>query len=135
MKHHTLRLLTTLMMTIFLVSCGSNPEKELLGTWKVENVQTDFNEKEVTPEMLAQVVDMQKQTYFRFMSDSVMVIISSNNTHEANWTYNEEENMIMYFFEGMETRPFELGKLVDDKIIQESETALGKITTIYRKDK
>ena len=133
MKHHLLKLFITIILASFVVSCGSSPEKKLIGTWKVEDVQTDFNEQEVTPEMLAQVVDMQKQTYFRFMSDSVMVIISSNNTHEAQWTFNDEDDIIMYFFEGMETRPFELGKFEGDKIVQESSTALGKITTVYRK--
>jgi hypothetical protein len=131
--HRTLSLITFITLAFLIVSCGSTTEKKLIGTWKVEDVQTDFNEKEVTPEMLAQVVDMQKQTYFRFMSDSVMVIISKENTHEANWTFDEEESMIMYFFEGMETQPFKLGTFSGSEIVQESNTALGKITTIYRK--
>ncbi len=133
MKHQVFSLIVTITIATIIVSCGSSQSKKLIGTWKVEDVQTDFNEMEVTPEMLSQVVDMQKQTYFRFMNDSIMVIISNNDTHEAHWSFNDEENMIMYFFEGMETRPYELGKFEGDKIVQESNTALGKITTIYRK--
>jgi len=135
MKHHFFGLIAAIMFLALLVSCSSSPEKKLIGTWKVADVQTDFKEQEVTPEMLAQVVDMQKQTYFRFVNDSIMVIISSNNTHEANWVYSDEDSIIMYFFEGMETQPNQLGRLENNTIIQESNTALGKITTVYSKQK
>ena len=135
MKKHFYSLITALILTVILGSCGSSTEQKLIGTWKVEDVQTDFKEQEVTPEMLAQVVELQKQTYFRFVSDSIMVIISNNNTHEAHWTFSDEDHLIMYFFEGMETQPNKLGRFENDKIVQESTTALGKITTVFTKQK
>jgi len=119
-----------------LISCSS-PEKKLTGTWKVSDVQTGFNENDVTPEMLSQAVDLQKQTYFRILNDSAMVIISNNNTHEAIWQYNKETSEITYSFKGYpgpQTLVNVLGKYQDGKIIQKSTTPLGVITTTYEKE-
>lgn len=123
------------VLSLFITSsCGSNPKAKFIGTWKVSDVQTDFNEGQVTPEMLAQVVEMQNQTYFRIVNDSTMVIISNSNTHEAKWIYNTEEKTIAYFFTGMETDPNILGTFKDNLIVNESETPLGIITTYYAKE-
>lgn len=124
-----------LAMVIFLASsCGQSIEKKLVGTWKVADVETEFNENEVTPEMLRQVVEMQKQTYFRIINDSTMVIISSNNTYEANWVLHEENNEITYFFEGMQAQANKLGEYIDGQIINQSNTALGSMTITYEKE-
>ena len=106
----------------------------MIGTWKVADVQTDFNEVEVSPEMLSQVVEMQKQTYFRIVDDSTMVIISNNNTHEAKWMFDAESDEVSYFFEGGDTSPNILGKLTEGQIINETETPLGAMTIIYSKN-
>lgn len=132
MKKSLLSILTILLVVI-LSSCSDNTAKKLLGTWKVDDVKTEFNETEVTPEMLKQVVEMQKQTYFRIVNDSTMVIISSNNTHEAKWLFNPEENTIIYFFNGMETTPNTLGKFEDGQIINETSTPLGSMVIYYKK--
>jgi hypothetical protein len=130
----------TLLFPVFILalivisSCGGNPEAKLIGTWKVSDVQTNFDENQETPEMHAQIVEMQKQTYFRFVNDSTMVIISNNNTHEAKWVFIEEDQSIAYFFAGMETDPNILGILKDELIVNESKTPLGMITTYYAKE-
>jgi len=116
-----------------MVSCGSGPEKKLVGTWKVTDVQTDFDETKVTPEMLKQVVEMQKQTYFRILNDTTLVIISNNNTHEAKWAFDDKTQTITYFFKGMGTKANTLGTFSDGNIINETKTALGKMTITYGK--
>lgn len=119
---------------LLISSCGGSPESKLIGTWKVSDVQTDFREAEVTPETYAQVVEIQKQTHFRILNDSTMVIISNNNTHEAKWFLDETENEITYFFSGMESTQNKLGKFKNSQIISESETPLGTIMIYYDKE-
>jgi hypothetical protein len=63
-----------------------------------------------------------------------MIIISNNNTHEANWVFNEDDQTIAFFFEGMETQPNILGTLDNNTIVTESKTPLGVITTIFSKE-
>lgn len=118
---------------LWLASCSS-PETKLIGTWKVQDVETNFDEQSVSPEMLRQVIDMQKQTYFRILNDSTMIIISNDNTHEAKWVLNSDDNMITFFFEGMETVPNTLGKYTDTRIISETSTPLGKMIIFYEKE-
>lgn len=125
-------LFTTVAM--LFVSCSSSVESKVIGTWKAQKVETDFNENKTTPDMISQVVEMQKQTYFKMVNDSVMAIISKNSTHEAKWTYNKETNTISYYFNGMSGIPSVLGKFEDGKIISESKTPLGKITICYEKE-
>jgi len=118
---------------IWIVSCSS-PENKLIGTWKVKNVETNFDEQSVSPEMLSQIIEIQKQTYFRIVNDSIMAIISVDNTHEAKWILDPEDNTITFFFEGMETMPNKLGVYNKPTIIAESNTPLGKMITYYEKE-
>lgn len=118
----------------FLVSCGGSPESKLIGTWKAIDVQTDFDESAANPEMLRQMVEVSKNTYFRILNDSVMIIISDNNTHETKWIFDEELNTVSYYFEGMQTRPNKLGRLDGDQIISESTRPFGKMTVYYEKE-
>ena len=129
-----LTLLFSILSLNVLHSCSGRREAKLKGTWKVVDVQTDFKETEVTPQMLSQVVEMQKQTYFRIVDDSTMVIISNNNTHEAKWLFDDESEEITYFFEGMDASPNVLGKLKDGKVVNTSETPLGAMTIVYAKE-
>ena len=101
---------------------------------QVENVETNFDEQSVSPQMLNQVIEMQKQTYFRIIDDSTMAIISNENTHEATWLFNSDDNTITFFFEGMETNPNTLGTYTDSNIISETNTPLGKMIIYYEKE-
>lgn len=121
-------------VALFFTACNSTPESKIIGTWKAQKVETDFDAKKTTPEMISQVVDMQKQMYFRMINDSVMTIISKNDTHEAKWKYDKETGLVSYYFNGMQGIPSILGKFKDGKIVTESKTALGKITIYYEKE-
>ena len=122
------------VIALFWLASCSSPESKLIGTWKVQDVETNFDEQSVSPEMLSQVIDMQKQTYFRILNDSTMAIISNDNTHEAKWVLNPDDNTITFFFEGMETTPNTLGKYADAMIISETNTPLGKMVIFYGKE-
>ncbi len=128
MKYKILIILFTVML--FSVSCNSG--STLIGTWKVSNVKTRFDENTMTPEMLEQVVSLQKRTFFKIINDSVMAIISDNNTHEAIWSINDKK-VITYHFKSSVVKPFILGKYENGKITAESKTPLGKITIVYEK--
>lgn len=122
------------MLIIILSSCGGSPESKLVGTWKAQKVETDFDEQFTTPEMLRQVVEMQKETYFRITDDSILVIISPGNTHETKWMLNPEDQSITYFFDDDPNYLNKLGTFSSGKIVSESKTPLGIITIYYEKE-
>jgi len=120
------------LSVVLFVSC-STTENKLTGVWKVQDVKTEFNENQTSPQMLQQIVEIQKQTHFKIMSDSVMVIISNNKTYEAVWSFDKNTQVISYHFKG-DTDIHKLGTFVDANIVSESKTQLGTITTIYAKE-
>ena len=119
-----------------LISCQNSPESKLIGTWKVVEVETDFDETRSNPQMIKQVVETQKQTYFRILSDTMMVIISTGNTYEAKWKLNPDDQSITYTFNEWDDNsiPFELGVYVDKQIISESNMAMGKMVVYFEKE-
>ena len=120
------------LSVIMFVACSST-ENKLTGVWKVQDVKTDFNENQATPQMLQQIVEIQKQTHFKIKDDSVMVIISNNKTYEAVWTFDKKTKVISYHFKG-DDNTHKLGTFIDPSIVTESKTQLGTITTTYAKE-
>jgi len=120
-------------LAIFFSSCGGSPESKLIGTWKAQKVETDFDEQYTTPEMLRQVVEMQKETYFRITDDSTLVIISPGNTHETKWTLNPEDQAITYFLRVALTILIALGHLLKVKLLVNQNTP-GYYYHILRKE-
>lgn len=119
-----------------LYSCQSSPESKLIGTWKVVEVETDFDEDFARPQMLKQMVETQKDTFFKILNDSIMVIISSGNTYEANWKLNPENQMITYIFSDSPdlSVPFDLGVYTEQQIVAESNMSMGKMVVHFEKE-
>jgi len=124
-------LFAALLFTI--VSCSS-PESKLIGTWKVIDVETHFDDANMSPEMILQVVEMQKGTFFKIINDSVIIIMSSNNTHEARWSYNSNDNTVSYYFDTPDDKN-KLGIFQDGNIVSESNTPAGKMIVKYGREK
>lgn len=126
-------LLSAVSLVLLAASCGSDPKAKLIGTWKVEKVDTDFDETKVTPEMITQIVEMQKGTFFKFVNDSSMEIVSNNTTHKAAWLLDKEGN-ISFFFKGQELKPTKLGVVEEGKIISTTKSPLGSMKIWYVKE-
>lgn len=124
------------LIAMVLYSCQSSPESKLIGTWKVVEVETDFDETRSNPRMINQVVETQKQTFFRILNDTTMVIISTGNTYEAKWKLNPEDQNITYTFDEWDdnTVPFTLGIVTENQIIAESDMAMGKMVVYFEKE-
>ena len=126
-------LLSAVSLLLFAASCGSDPKAGLIGTWKADKVDTDFDENKVTPEMVAQIVEMQKGTYFKFVNDTSMEIVSNNTTHQANWLL-DKDGTISFYFKGQELKPTKLGIVEDGKIVSTTKSPLGKMKIWYVKE-
>ena len=121
-----------LLGVIILASCSTKNNK-LEGVWKVDDVKTEFDETRTTPQMLQQVADLQKQTHFKLLKDSVLVIISNNNTLEAVWMFDKKNDIISFHFKG-DTALHQLGVYKEPYIVSKTNTMLGDITVTYAKE-
>ncbi len=126
-----------IILTLFsgIYACSSNPSDKLIGTWRAADVDAAFDEQLATPEMLKQVIQVEKQLFFKFLNDSTMHIHTMDQTLKAYWFFDEESGRIDYRFAEAASTLSELGVYKDGNIIAESQTALGKLTITYRKDK
>jgi len=110
-------------VVIFMTSCSGTAESKLIGTWKAQKVETDFDEQFTTPEMLKQVAEMQKETYFKITNDSILIIVSPDITHETQWTLDPKDKTITYVFDNSSSYINKLGTFKDGKIFCQSEQA------------
>lgn len=121
------------MFLLVLWSCSSTPESKLVGTWKVTDVQIDFDEQKTDPATVNQVAEREKKTILKFTSDSTLSIIDNHNTHRAKWLL-DENGVISYNFEN-DPLLHELGTYLDGAITITSDTPLGEIVTVFEKSK
>ncbi len=121
------------LFVFVLWSCSSTPESKLVGTWKVTDVQIDFDEQKADPTTVNQVAEREKKTILKFTSDSTLSIIDNHNTHRAKWML-DENGVISYNFEN-DLIMHELGTYQDGAITIKSDTPLGEIVTVFEKSK
>jgi hypothetical protein len=133
MRNSYLLVLFLITTTLGVVSCKSDPTAKFIGTWQVVDVDASFDEQRFTPEMLKQVVQMEKQVFFKFVNDTMMNIITLDQTNSAYWYYDAETGLISYRFAGPASQLHELGTYQNGSIIATSQTALGKLTITYEK--
>lgn len=124
--------IVSILALFFFVSCSSSPESKLIGTWKADVVNVDFDEQKVSPHMIQQVAEREKQTILKFTNDTSLNIIDNNTTHRTIWKLDDDQK-IWYRFENDGPTMNELGIYEDGYIRAESTTALGKIEIIYKK--
>lgn len=116
------------------LACSSGNKNKMIGTWRAANVHTAFDEQRVDAQTIQQVVEMEKQLFFKFLNDSIMHINTLDHTNRAFWFYDDENGIITYRFIEPGSPTNELGFYKDGRITSVSETALGKITIVYQKD-
>lgn len=119
-----------------IYACDSNPKSKLTGTWKAEKVDIDFDEQRASPELIRQVGLENKEVFFKIQNDSMMLLYISAGSEAQNlfWFLDEKGGLLSYAYKKDDLNPIELGKLVDGKIVAESETPLGKIKTTFAKE-
>jgi hypothetical protein len=124
-------LFLTTILALIITSCNHS-SCELIGTWNVYDVKTDFDEKRTTPQMLEQLVDIEKQNQLKFIDDSSLLIVTKDNVYEAIWKM-DKNNVIYYHFK-KDTTTHKLAVYQKPFIITKSKTKIGTMTTTYEKE-
>lgn len=128
------KLLVLAAVTVFFLAACSSSKHQLLGTWKVSKVETNFKNTNLPKAVVEHIKDEQKQLSFKIVSDSVMVLILDNNTHEARWKMDPKTKVIKYYFKNKENSVYKLGTWDGNNITTQSNTPLGDITIIFKKE-
>ena len=127
------KLLVLAAMAVFFLTACSSSEHQLIGTWKVNKVETNFKDNNLPKSVVEHIKNEQKQLSFRIVNDSVMMLILDNNTHEARWKMDAKTKEIKYYFEKQKTAVHKLGTLEGNNIVTQSNTPLGTLTVTFKK--
>ncbi|MBE0651049.1 MAG: hypothetical protein IH595_09420 [Bacteroidales bacterium] len=127
------KLLAFSAMAVFFLAACSSSGHELIGTWKVSKVETHFKDTNLPKAIITHIKDEQQQLSFKFINDSLMVLILDKNTHEAKWNIDSKTKVIKYYFDDQKGSVNTLGTLEGNEIVTESNTPLGTLTVIFTK--
>ena len=120
---------------IVIAACSGTPESRIVGTWKVEKVETDSDTNAVKPEVMEKVIDVYKSVYFDFLDDNTVKIVSAGEIHDGTWEFRDDDQSVYIKIEGSSIKePNKLGELKDGKLVSVNKTGIGTITIIYVKE-
>ena len=111
-------------MFLLLSSCHRNNDP-LIGRWTVEKVNVAFDENLASPEMVRQLGEMEKGNVIEITKDSVMTFVTEGDTLRGRCSFQGTR----LFCDGKLFGQIEAGTLMT-----ETQTPMGKIVVVYRKD-
>ena len=108
--------------------CACQPEQpSLIGEWKADKVNVQFDERRSTPELVKQVGVMEKQNRLTISNDSVLVFKGLETETQGQLTTDGKENL---YLDGVL-----FGQWRNGEIITKTPSPLGEIVVSYRKSR
>lgn len=110
---------------VSLCACHQRTDS-VIGKWKAEKVNVQFDERRSTPEVVKQVGEMEKQNRFIISNDSVLVFNNLEMEMRGRITADKQGNL---FLDGVS-----FGRWKDGEIVTRTPSPLGEIVVTYRKE-
>lgn len=122
--HHMKK--TILIATAILLSCLGCQRNNgtLTGTWKVEKVAVDFDERLSTPEIVKQTGIIEKENLLIIAADSTMTFISQGDTIKGKFSVEGAQ---------IQLNGKTFGTITENGITTAEASPFGKITVDYQK--
>lgn len=115
-----------LIATAILLSCmGCQRNTDtLMGNWKAEKVEVDFDERHSTPEIVKQTGFIEKGNQLSITEDSTLIFISQGDTVKGRFSVKGMRISV-------DGRLF--GLITENGIVTKEDTPFGNITIEYQK--
>ena len=107
-----------------LCTCDRQQDS-LIGTWIVDKVNVQFDEKHNTPELVKQVGEMERQNSFSINADSILTF----NGLDTDW----QERVSLKSDGMLLCNGTSFGTWKDGRIVTRNDSPIGEIVVIYRK--
>lgn len=112
-----------IVLMLICIECQRNTNT-IVGTWKAEKVEIDFDERHSTPEIVKQTGIIEKENQLIITADSTLAFISHGDTVKGIFSVSETRI-------SLGGKPF--GTIAENEIITNEETPFGNISVTYRK--
>lgn len=114
------------LLGLAVALCACHPKTDsLVGTWKADKVNVQFDERRSTPELVKQVGAMEKQNCFTISNDSILVFNGLETKTRGQLTTDGQENL---YLDGVL-----FGQWKNGEIVTKTPSPLGEIVVTYRK--
>lgn len=106
--------------------CSCHRQQDsLIGSWTVDKVNVQFDEKRSTPELVKQIGEMERQNSFSISSDSVLAFKGLDTEWQGRITLKSEGTLIC---DGSI-----FGTWKDERIVTHNDSPIGEIVVTYQK--
>ena len=133
MKNSLLKGLTTVVLIItLLTACNSNRQKQITGTWQVEDAKFEST-KPIDPEMRSYYTTEMKTWVYTFNADSTMNVKQADKDVPNRWKLNAKgDSIIIGFGTGFFDVASKIEKLTDNELVMRTTQGIdtAKVTQI-----
>lgn len=112
-------------LAIAFVACHRNPTDSLIGTWTVEKVNVQFDERRSTPELVKQMGEMERQNVITISKDSVLTFKGLDSDWQGNVSLKSGHKLYC--------DDHEIGTWSEGQIVTSSDSPIGEVVVTYRK--
>lgn len=112
-------------LAIAFVACHRKPADSLIGTWTVEKVNVQFDERRSTPELVKQMGEMERQNVITISKDSVLTFKGLDSDWQGSVSLKNGHKL---YCDGRE-----LGTWSEGQIVTSSDSPIGEVVVTYRK--
>lgn len=124
---HSMKKLTAVFLlglTFIFYACN-HQQDPLIGSWTVEKVNVQFDEKHSTPELVKQIGEMERQNSFNINADSILVFKGLDTEWQGRINLYEDGMLIC--------NGVSFGSWKDGRIITRNDSPIGEIVVTYKK--
>ena len=112
-------------LAIAFVACHRKPADSLIGTWTVEKVNVQFDERRSTPELVKQMGEMERQNVITISKDSVLTFKGLDSDWQGSVSLKNGHKLYC------DDR--EIGTWNEGQIVTSSDSPIGEVVVTYRK--
>ena len=109
-----------------LALCACHPDSDtLVGTWTVDKVNVQFDERRSTPELVKQIGDMERQNHIVISPDSTLCFKGYDTELQGRLTLDADNTL---YCDGTA-----FGQWKEGEIVTRTPSPLGEIVIRYKK--
>lgn len=112
-------------LAIACVACHRKPADSLIGTWIVEKVNVQFDERRSTPELVKQMGEMERQNVITISKDSVLTFKGLDSEWQSSVSLKGGHKLYC--------DNHEIGTWSEGQIVTSSDSPIGEVVVTYRK--
>ena len=112
-------------LAVAFAACHRNPTDSLIGTWTVDKVNVQFDERHSTPELVKQMGEMERQNVITISKDSILTFKGLDEYYQGRVSLQNERTLL---FEGAV-----FGQWKEGQIVTRTDSPIGEVVVKYRK--